>query len=65
MSARFHDAPPATGTRAATMQPVGAVMARVLLTLAAKMQARSGVDPVEPALRADLERQALTRQVAA
>jgi hypothetical protein len=65
MSARFHDAPPSTGTRAATMQPVGAVMARALLVLAAKMQARTGLDPVEPALRADLERQAQARQVAA
>jgi hypothetical protein len=65
MSARFHDAPPATGTRAGTMQPVGAVMAQALLTLAAKMQARSGVDPVEPALRADLERQAFAKRAAA
>jgi hypothetical protein len=65
MSARFHHTPPATGARACTMQPVGAVMARALLVLAAKMQARSGVDPVEPAVRADLERQAQARQVAA
>jgi hypothetical protein len=64
MSARFHDAAK-TAPRSCTMQPVGAVMAQALLILAAKMEARSGIDPVEPALRADLERQASAKRAAA
>lgn len=60
MTARHGLGPPRIGA----MQPVGAVMARALLTLAAKMQARNGIDPVEPALRAELERQAQPLRVA-